>query len=244
MKKITLLMLLFAFTLCAAHLNAQTYFSVSMNGGTTYASNPGSFAGFPWGAHLGNHIFTNANSQNISLSITDYDETNADVGNELYIRFSRVGFGTAPLNWGADNSTTLATLTPTDFTGGAATVSVNIPAGTLPIASTTDYEIGYRWILQIVGANVSGTTYINYVVDIQEQILSANTFSKDKLQAFYNTNREVVVMKDQMNGGFSIYNLMGQAVLAGDITKEINVEELKSGLYILSTEYGSLKFVK
>lgn len=245
MKKITLLFMMFCLTLSSKSLIAQTNYSVSMNGGTVYVSNPGSFAGYGWNG-VGNHVFNNTNSTEISLSITDYDETNPEVGSELYIRFSRVGFGNAPLGWGSDNSTNLATLVPGDFTGGAATVKVDIPTGTLPVAQTADYVSGYLWVLQIVGANTSGQTYINYVVDIEQEILSAKEFNKSKLQGFYSASKDAIVFKDKIgiNGDFSIYNLMGQSVLKGEVVNEISVETLKSGLYFLTTEKGVLKFVK
>ena len=160
MKKITLLLMMLCLTLSTTSLIAQTDFSVSMNGGTTYASSPGSFAGYTWNG-VGNHAFNNTNYTGISLSITGYDETVS--GPELYIRFSRVGFGNAPLGWGSDNVTSLATLVPADFIGGAATVTVDIPVGTLPVAQTADYVSGYLWILQIVDPTISFWTILLYV---------------------------------------------------------------------------------
>lgn len=238
MKKITLLFMMFCLTLSTTSLIAQTHFSVSMNGGTTYASSPGSFAGYTWNA-VGNHAFNNTNNTGISLSITGYDETVS--GPELYIRFSRVGFGKAPLGWGSDNVTSLATLVPADFTGGAATVTVDIPAGTLPVAQTADYVSGYLWILQIVGDNTP-EAYINYVVDIEEKILSAKDFKLTS--SYYNASKNSLIIKDNIEGEFLIYNMLGQQVLKGTISEEIKVESLKKGLYIFSTEKGTLKFLK
>ena len=187
MKKITLLLMMLCLTLSTTSLIAQTDFSVSMNGGTTYASSPGSFAGYTWNG-VGNHAFNNTNYTGISLSITGYDETVS--GPELYIRFSRVGFGNAPLGWGSDNVTSLATLVPADFIGGAATVTVDIPVGTLPVAQTADYVSGYLWILQIVGDNTP-EAYINYVVDIEEQILSTKDFNKNKLTSINSNDKSM-----------------------------------------------------
>lgn len=161
-------------------LTAQTYYSVSLNGGTTYNSNPGSFAGFPQGTGIPNYTFNDTTSKNISIAITGYDESNPAVGNQLYINFSRSGFGNAPLNWGSDNFTNLRTLTPADFTGGAATIQVSIPVGTKPVADTDDYIAGYKYILQIMGANPSGNqTYINYVTSITEEITSGTSTATD-----------------------------------------------------------------
>jgi len=74
--------------------------------------------------------------------------------------------------------------------------------------------------------------------------LSTSNFSKSKLEAFYNASRDAIMMKNSDAGNFAIYNLMGQSVLKGKISNTISVETLKSGLYILSTKKGSLKFVK
>lgn len=240
MKKITLFFMALGFMLSSISLNAQTHFSVSMNGGTVYDSGGGSFCGFPWSG-LGNHVFTNTNSSGISIAITNWDE--ATSGPEVYIRFSRVGFGNAPLGWGSDMSTDLATLTSADFTAGAATVNVDIPAGTEPVTSTAGYMSGYRYILQVVGDN-DPEAYINYVSDVQETILSTNDFNRSKLNAFYSADRNAVVLQKNIEGNFKIFNMLGQSVQEGEVSKEINVETLKTGLYILTTDNGTLKFVK
>ncbi|CDF80250.1 hypothetical protein BN863_25380 [Formosa agariphila KMM 3901] len=244
MKKTTLLLMMVCFIASPTLLTAQTPFSVSINGGTTYVSNPGSFAGYAWNG-IGNHSFNNTNSSDINISITNYDETNPDVGNEIFINFSRVGFGNAPLAWGSDNSTTLATLKPSDFTDGSANITVSIPAGTLPVAETTDYVSGYNWILQVVGANASGQTYINYVTTIEEEItLSTKDFSKTKLAAFYNTKIDAIMIDKSISGNYSIYDITGRSITTGTITNTIDTSYLKGGMYILSTTSGVLKFVK
>ena len=70
-------------------------------------------------------------------------------------------------------------------------------------------------------------------------------FNKNKLtSSFYSANKKAIVINDNVQGKYSIYNLLGQSVLQGKIAKEIKVETLKSGLYILTTEKGILKFVK
>ncbi len=242
MKKITLLFMMFGLMLSTS-LTAQVYYSVSMNGGTAYSSETQRFAGYPWGG-VGNHVFDNSNSENITLEITNYDE--ATVGAELYIRFSRVGFGKGTLNWGSDNSTDLVTLVPADFTNGAATVTVNIPNGTVPVAQTTDYVTGYNYVLQVVGDN-DPEAYINYVVDITETIvLSTNDFSTAKLAAFYSSGKDAVVISDKniIGNDFKLYDLTGRTLMNGEISDEINVSNLKSGLYFLATKEGTLKFAK
>lgn len=239
----TLFTIIFCFTLNITSLNAQTHFSVSMNGGTTYNSGVSNerFAGFSWSG-LGNHVFDNTNSNGINIVITNYDE--ATSGAEIYIRFSRVGFGTAPLGWGSDNSSDLATLSASDFTAGEATVSVNLPVGTLPIAQTTDYVDGYRWALQVVGDN-DPEGYVNYVSDVQEQVLNTDDYhdftTKD---SFYSAKKDAIILNKQSVGDFSIFNIHGQIVMKGKLLNQINVSTLKSGFYIFKTENATLKFIK
>ncbi|WP_430928718.1 T9SS type A sorting domain-containing protein [Polaribacter marinivivus] len=242
MKKITLLLMVFGLMLSTKTLNAQTHFTVTMNNGTTYNSGVSGerFAGYPWGG-VGNHVFNSSNSGSISLVIDSYDE--ATSGPEIYVRFSRVGFGNAPLGWGSDNSTDLKTIASSDFTNGSATVTVSIPDGTLPVAETTDYVNGYLWVLQVVGDN-DPEAYVNYVVDIEEKIV-LSTKSYNKLESsFYNPSKDVIVLTSNIEGEYNIYDLTGRSILKGKITNEILTSSLRSGVYILKTDKGILKFAK
>ncbi|WP_366185942.1 T9SS type A sorting domain-containing protein [Flavobacterium ovatum] len=49
---------------------------------------------------------------------------------------------------------------------------------------------------------------------------------------------------DEIEGDYSIYDLSGKAVSTGKASNQINVSSLPSGLYILTTKKGSLKFAK
>ncbi|WP_298534049.1 T9SS type A sorting domain-containing protein [uncultured Algibacter sp.] len=242
MKKIT--SLLFTLGLMVSTLSVTAQYSVSMNSGDVYQASSLSdrFAGYPWGG-VANYSFDNS-TKTINLDITDYDETDPNVGDPLEVSFARVGFGNAPLDWGSDNKTVLATLTAGDFTDGAVNIDVTIPAGYGPVENTADYVAGYLYILQIVGTNADGETYLNYVVELTEDILSSNDFNKTKLSAFYNATRDVVVVNNQVEGDYSVYDLTGRRVLKGAVSNEISLSSLKSGLYILTTENGFLKFVK
>lgn len=240
MKKITLLLMMTGL-LISTSLTAQTFFTASMNGGDTYSSETSRFAGYTWSG-VGNHVFNNTNSASITLDIAGYDE--ATVGPELYIRFSRVGFGSAPLGWGSDNSTDLLTLSASDFTAGAATVTVAIPNGTTPIAQTTGYVEGYNYVLQIVGDN-DPEAYINYVVKIEETIVLSTKEYKNKLESsFYSSSKDALVLNNNVIGNYRIYDLTGRTILKGKVSNEVGVSVLKPGLYIIATDQGSLKFIK
>lgn len=247
MKKITLLIVVFAFLVSSTNLVAQTYFSAEINNsGTAYASNPGSFAGYPWGTGIPNYAWDNTNATGITIHITNYDETNPSVGNQLFINWSRVGFGNAPLNWGSDNASTLATLTPTDFTNGEATVTVDIPVGTLPVEQTADYVTGYKYILQVVGANPpADQTYINFVSSVSEQILSTKTF--EKFSSFYPNpvNDKIYFRNDVQTDSYKVLSVTGALIREVDGTsRSIDISDLKAGLYFIATDDSVGKFVK
>lgn len=241
MKKITLLFMMLGLML-STNLNAQTHFNVTVNGGTTYDSGVGGerFAGYGWGG-VGNHIFNNTNSENISIVINSYDEETS--GSEIYVRFSRVGFGVDPLGWGSDMTTELKTLTATDFTDGSATISVSIPNNTLPVAQTTDFVNGYLWILQVVGDNVP-EAYVNYVVEIEEEIILSTDRYNKLTTAFYNSSKDAIILNNNIVGNYKIYDLTGRTILKGELSNEVSTSSLKSGIYFLATDKGTLKFVK
>ncbi|MGC6430705.1 MAG: hypothetical protein ACON5F_06670 [Jejuia sp.] len=80
---------------------------------------------------------------------------------------------------------------------------------------------------------------------VSQLTLDTQEFDKSKLDAYYKADEETIVLADRLEAGYSIYNLMGQKMVSGETDdKEIKVEGLKSGLYILATNEGSLKFVK
>ncbi|GAA4231885.1 hypothetical protein GCM10022291_05320 [Postechiella marina] len=75
--------------------------------------------------------------------------------------------------------------------------------------------------------------------------LSSGSLEKNKLSAFYNASKDVISIGDTtVTGDYNIFDLAGKSILKGEVSKEINVETLKSGMYILATDKGSLKFVK
>ncbi len=254
MKKITLLLL--AFAVSSISLTAQTYYSTQLNGGTVYNSNLNTdqWTGFGW-AGTPNHSFGNA-TKSMTLVITDYDASNPSVGDPLVVKFGRNGMGSGALQWNFDNDVTIATLTAADFTGGSATVNFDIPTGTIPVDQTTNYVgydagppavQGYMWLLQIAGANPPGDpTFINYTINIENEILNVSELSNGKLNASYISSIDAVVINDNNLDGraYKVFNMLGQNVLEGDVSREINVSALKSGLFILATEEGSFKFLK
>lgn len=239
MKKIILILSAFIMSLSSF---AQTYPSVSLNGGTSYSFSPGSFAGYPWGG-IPNYSFNNSSAE-VTLDITDYDPSNVSVGNEITVTFSRVGFGNPPLNWGSDNVTVLATLTPADFIAGAASITVNIPNGSVPVEDSTDYVSGYLYVLQVRGLNPgSDPNYVNFVSEIEENItLSLNTFSKSKLSGYsYNNVSDIVSLNE--SAVYSVYSITGSILTKGEGT-EIGLSGLADGIYIIATDKGTTKIAK
>ncbi|TNJ46495.1 T9SS type A sorting domain-containing protein [Tamlana fucoidanivorans] len=114
------------------------------------------------------------------------------------------------------------------------------------IPLTSELPSGNFYILMIFAEYDNGGpnyTNDNTVITIEET-LSTEGYNKAKLNSFYSSVRDAIVMKDKFDGGFSIYNLTGQKVLEGEISNEISVSTLNTGLYFLVTEYGTLKFAK
>ena len=89
------------------------------------------------------------------------------------------------------------------------------------------------------------STFVSIDVLDSNGTLSTKYISRTKLEAtFYSSNRDALIVNDRISGEFTIYNISGQSVLNGEISNSISVETLKSGIYILSTKEGVLKFVK
>ncbi|APZ45523.1 hypothetical protein BW723_04080 [Polaribacter reichenbachii] len=144
-----------------------------------------------------------------------------------------------------------------DTTGGthSGTASVDFTVGTVkgdgvtPILTSAELPDGQSYVLRVSfqNSNDSWSSYstgAHIPIVIVAPVLSTKDVSKPKLKAFYSAAKSAVVVSDQFEGDFAIFNVLGQAVLKGELTQEINVSSLQSGLYILSTERGSIKFVK
>ncbi len=182
------------------------------------------------GESLNDFITNTSNTLNIG---TEYDfvidfsgQETSD--NDLIIKVLTAGFG---------DTANIASV-PITTASGQLTVtlipSAEVSGGIIQVRTTTSENF----------AN-SGDNVFDYGWNV-DPALSTEDFNKNKLQAFYSTSRDAIVVKDRIDGGYSIYNLLGQSVLEGDIAnaEEINVGNLKSGLYILSTKQGTLKFIK
>lgn len=139
-------------------------------------------------------------------------------------------------------------------TGGVTTVSYTIPADAQ--LSSENANLTYRLLTYLAytpdggatiygGPGASDPTLVYIRSQAEINALSTSGFNKNKLKAYYNANTEAIVFKDAtIAGDYAVYNLMGQEVLRGAVSKVIAVSTLKPGLYILSTAGGSLKFVK
>jgi hypothetical protein len=133
---------------------------------------------------------------------------------------------------------------------GSYSVAINMPedAALATSASRAAANAGYGYDTRLQWgygtANLQSTFVAIEVLD-SSGTLSTKDFSITKLQAtFYSSNRDAIIVNDRISGKFTIYNLIGQSVLTGEISNRIGVETLKSGLYILSTKDGVLKFAK
>lgn len=93
--------------------------------------------------------------------------------------------------------------------------------------------------------NGPGGVSVNQTFTITQETLSTKDFNKSKLNAYYNASNEMLVLdNNELKGDYTVFDITGQKVLAGKISKEISVSSLGSGIFILSTESGVLKFNK
>lgn len=131
-----------------------------------------------------------------------------------------------------------------DDNSQSTTISLTIPNINATITDAVRIQvIGY-------GFNAGSDGYVYntapaplYTID-HTTVLSTEKFNKNKLSAFYSSSNQSIILDADLTGDYTIYNILGQNVMQGKISSEINVRSLKKGLYILSTEFGSKKFVK
>lgn len=129
------------------------------------------------------------------------------------------------------------------------TVSTVKGDGTTPILTSADLPDGQSYVLR-VGFQNSNNQWAGYStgahipVTVVAPVLSTNDVKISKLQAFYSSTKDAVVINDNVSGNYAIFNVLGQSLKSGKIASEISVDTLKKGIYILTTEKGYLKFLK
>ncbi len=144
---------------------------------------------------------------------------------------------------------------PPAGTGGMTTASITIPAGMALSSSTTDLSyqlVNYLSFTPDGGAQQFGsegategtTVFIRTQAEID--VLSVKDLNKNKIAVHFDATKQALVINNsEINEKFSIYNIMGQEILAGKLSsKEVSVENLVSGIYIFATRNGVGKFVK
>lgn len=220
MKKITLLLII---SCCVFKLSAQGSMSISTINGMTVTEFNNSLTSV---GSLRNLV------EGTTLTIVfNYTDLEGDVviarlvappvvAGSQGVSFTAGGTGAAPVS------------------GTNATVTITVP----DVTAQTNCRIQ----LFNTGSGGGADTALNiWNYTIQDlTTLSVENMSRNKLSAFYNLDRQVVKLNNVFNTPFSIYNIMGKQVLTGVVNEEINVDRLKSGMYILSTAKGSFKFVK
>ncbi|TXE09944.1 hypothetical protein FUA26_10695 [Seonamhaeicola algicola] len=170
--------------------------------------------------------------------------------------------GLTPASAASTESYILAGPTISDNGDGTSTVDVTIAYNRWDGTYTNgvDYTIVCRWFSTAMGDadgleavpvvdNGSGTLVVQGMTyDAMATIgpsLSTVDFNKSKLDAFYSSNKDALVLSTAIYGDYKIFNLLGQSVQEAKIeSREISITNLKSGMYILATDHGILKFAK
>lgn len=128
-----------------------------------------------------------------------------------------------------------------DLVGTTGTATINFVVEDVLNGNASVNATIVLFVRSLSSVNVNSDRYTL----VSQLTLDTQEFDKSKLDAYYKADEETIVLADRLEAGYSIYNLMGQKMVSGETDdKEIKVEGLKSGLYILATNEGSLKFVK
>ncbi len=248
MKKITFLLLFacaFSFAQVAPTFSWTNKADYQINGESAVTFKPGQEVTIEITYTLGSTATPNPNEFWFIL-VGLQDEAMADVD---------------PLTGTWANSFVPAEAYPGAGTGGVTTATITVPVDAT--LNSADPNLTYRVLNYMAywngdtplprnggnatyggdGASDPTLVYIRSQAEI-DAILSTDDFNKSKLKGFYSATRESVVINDRIDGDYSIYNLLGQSVLKGEVSNEISVGTLKTGIYILTTDKGTLKFVK
>lgn len=136
--------------------------------------------------------------------------------------------------------------TPIMAGAGPFTVNFDFTIASTIVVAGDDVATGTSIVNFFAGSGSPSANFgmINVYKDEATKLLalSKSNFSKEDLEgAYYNGTDSIVI---NSSGAYAIYNLSGVAVSEGTISGDISVEGLTSGVYILATEAGVLKFVK
>jgi len=103
----------------------------------------------------------------------------------------------------------------------------------------------------LAGNFINYNTYaVNRIFRMTNPVLSSSDFSQNRIVVYPNPVATYLNLQDiEDNSTFTIFDLLGKQVLAGNLTqKTINVEALKQGLYLLKVKSNNqetqTKFIK
>ncbi|MGY6648064.1 T9SS type A sorting domain-containing protein [Wenyingzhuangia sp. IMCC45574] len=136
-------------------------------------------------------------------------------------------------------------------TGGMISATIEVPAST-PLSSDTSNPMSYRLHsylsfhpdggTQKYGAEGAQETITAFVRSAAE--IATLSFNKKTLEGVSIGDDSIAFGTQHLEGAYTIYNITGQKAQSGSVSSEVNIASLASGVYILTTEKGSLKFVK
>lgn len=140
--------------------------------------------------------------------------------------------------------TTLETVQTATVNVTVPDVTANIPIVLSPSSGARIQALAYgnQTTVPALGMvyGYSGAYSLNDLVT-----LSTENFNKNELaSSYYKASNNAVIIGENIEGNYTIYDLSGKTVSKGKISSEINVSNLNSGVYVLSTSKGTLKFAK
>ncbi|WP_010134809.1 T9SS type A sorting domain-containing protein [Ochrovirga pacifica] len=180
-----------------------------------------------------NGVITEGTTLSFGVNFTALKKDPARDNLDLRVRFLTNGYATIPE---IPEGTTTVTNSATEQ---STTVSLTIP-------DISESIIGAR--IQVVAYGYNGSedaTIFSYVspelFDIDATTLST---SKLVLEGVTVNANSISFNTEHANDSYTIYNIIGQSIKAGKVESQVNIADLANGVYILTTDKGSLKFVK
>jgi hypothetical protein len=160
-------------------------------------------------------------------------------------------------NWAGDYNTILNCVSGISYTFGASistyiTIRQGSPTGSLvgygfaPVTITSPINGS---LYMIINSNVScanGSTCITTQIT-NATLLSVDNFTKETEVVLYPNPVERVLnisMPNNTKFFYTIFSLLGQPLKSDEVTPEINVSNLTSGMYILEIKDGEKSIVK
>lgn len=151
---------------------------------------------------------------------------------DLRVRFLTSGYGSIP------EGVISTKIVTNSASSQSTTVDITVPNIE---TSLTDVRLQVLAYGHAAGTDKTLNAYASSLFNIDATTLSINKTTLKDVEV----NNNSIIFGAQYTGiSYKIYNVTGQTVQKGIVQNNININTLASGVYILTTEKGLLKFMK